>query len=49
MSVKTTMVNQMPAVTITIITNLQALNSGESLEEKEDPKVSVDKYYGNSL
>ena len=43
------MANQTPAVTITIITHLQALNSGESLEEKEDPKVSVDKYYGNSL
>ena len=49
MSIKMTMVNQMPTVTITIITNLQALNSGESLEEKEDPKVSVDKYYGRNL
>ena len=43
------MVNQMPTATIMIITNLQALNSGDSLEEKEDPKVSVDKYCGNSL
>ena len=33
-----TMVNQMSTVTIMIITNLQAINSGESLEEKEAPR-----------
>ena len=34
---KTTMGNQTPPVTVVIITNLQPMDVGESLEEKESP------------
>ena len=40
--------NQIPPGTVVSITNLQPINVGERLEEKNPPKLSLRIYIGNS-
>lgn len=42
------MENQIPPVTVVIVTSLQPRNVGESLEEKNPPNLSLGIYAGNS-